>query len=340
MSNKSGKKKASKPSREQALASKRTPIRLRPREKWIDGAAAREAAKEHGSLMRSLLTLGAKHDILSYVLGMRALLVGLPDLAEAIERTDPSEQSDLVRTALEDRPRIEQALAEMGIPVSPLDSLTSPVGVGRAVAMKFGAELEQAHLYVLDTSAFFALVDVADRLTLDDTANLDWRGAGTENGFILFPETLYVQDEEDGIGNMVALSWSQGRSVKDPESLRAASWSQTYGDRTDEAWNAVLEAAEEQQVALPRLTYGGSAWALTPTGITPVDLMPSGMPLVDHQDGIIASSGDGTLLPCMALAAVNMMREGILVEKRAIKEHGVEVHSLTLADPEELVTRD
>lgn len=336
MSKKSGKKRTSKPTREQTLATKRTPIRLRPREKWIDGAAAREAAREHESLTRSLLTLGARHDILAYILGMRTLLVGLPDLADAIAATPPEQQSSLVRDALADRPRIERALAEMGVPVSPMDSLTTPVGVGRAVALQIGSELERAHLYVLDTSAFFALIDVADRLTLDDTANLDWRGTGMENGFLLFPETLYVQDDEDGIGNMVALSWAQGRSVKDPESLRAVSWSQTYGDDSNEAWNAVLEAAEEQQVALPRLTYGGSAWALTPTGTERVDLLPSGMPLVDHEDGVIASSGDGTLMPCMALAAVNMMRAGVLVESRVLKERGVEVHSLTLADPEDL----
>ena len=340
MSKKQGKKRNSKPTREQALAAKRTPLQLRPREKWIDTAAARDAAREHNSLTRALLTLGARHDILAYILGMRTLLIGLPDLADAIATTPPEEQSDLVRDALEDRPRIERALTEMGVPVSPVDSLTTPVGVGRAVALKIGAELEQTHIYVLDTSAFFALIDVADRLTLDDTANLDWRGTGTENGFILFPETLYVQDDEDGTGNMVALSWTQGRSVKDPESLRTVSWSQTYGDDSDDAWNAVLQAAEDQHIALPRLTYGGSAWALTPTGNAPVDLIPSGMPLVDHKDGIIASSGDGTLIPCMALAAVNMMREGIIVESRIITERGIEVHSMTLADPEDLPMGD
>lgn len=336
MSKKQGKKRPSKPTREQSLAAKRTPIRLRPREKWNDGAAAREAAREHESLTRSLLTLGARHDILAYILGMRTLLIGLPDLADSIAATPPEQQSALVRDALEDRPRIERALAEMGVPVSPMDTLTTPVGVGRAVALQMGAELERADIYVLDTSAFFALIDVADRLTLDEAANLDWRGTGMENGFLLFPETLYVQDDEDGIGNMIALSWAQGRSVKDPESLRAASWSQTYGDDSDEAWNAVLEAAEGQQVALPRLTYGGSSWALTPTGTAPVDLTPTGMPLVDHEDGVIASSGDGTLMPSLALAAVNMMRAGVLVESRVVKERGVEVHSLTLAEPEDL----
>lgn len=340
VSKKQGKKRNSKPTREQALAAKRTPIQLRPREKWIDNAAARDAAREHESLTRALLTPGARHDILAYILGMRTLLVGLPDLADAITNTSPEQQSDLVRDTLEDRPRIERALAEMGVPVSPVDSLTTPVGVGRAVALKIGSELEQAHIYVLDTSAFFALIDVADRLTLDDTANLDWRGTGMENGFLLFPETLYVQDDEDGTGNMLALSWAQGRSVKDAESLRTVSWSQTYGDDSDDAWKAVLEAAEDQQVALPRLTYGGSAWALTPTGTNPVDLIPSGMPLTDHEDGIIASSGDGTLIPCMALAAVNMMREGIIVEDRVITDRGVEVHSMTLANPKDLPTRD
>ena len=340
VSKKSGKKRTTKPTREQSLAAKRTPIRLRPREKWLDTAAAREAAREHESLTRSLLSLGTRHDILAYILGMRTLLVGLPDLADALPVTPPEQQSNLVRDALEDRPRVERALAEMGVPVSPTDSLATPVGVGRAVALKIGSELEQTPVYILDTSAFFALIDVADRLTLDDTANLDWRGTGIENGFILFPETLYVQDDEDGIGNMIALSWAQGRSVKDPESLRAVSWSQTYGDDSDDAWTSVLEAAEAQQVALPRLTYGGSAWALTPTGSDPVDLTPSGMPLVDHEDGVIASSGDGTLMPCMALAAVNMMREGVLVESQVFTERGVEVHSMTLADPEDLPARD
>lgn len=339
VSKKSGKKRTSKPTRDQALAAKRTPIKLRPREKWLDAAAARDAAREHESLTRSLLTLGVRHDILAYILGMRTLLIGLRDLAEAITTTPPEQQSALVRDALEDRERVERALTEMGVPVSPVDDLRTPVGVGRAVALQFGAELERAHLYVLDTSAFFALIDVADRLTLDDTANLDWRGTGMENGFILLPETLYVQDDEDGIGNMVALSWAQGRSVKDPESLRTTSWSQTYGDDSDDTWTSVLEAAEEQSVALPRLAYGGSAWALTPTGSDPVDLVPSGMPLVDHEDGVIASSGDGTLVPCMALAAVNMMREGVLVESRVFTERGTEVHSMTLADPARLPAR-
>lgn len=336
VSKKQGKKPPNKPSREQSLAAKRTPLRLRPREKWLDAAAARNAAREHESLTRSLLSPGAKHDILSYVLGMRTLLVGLPDLAEAIGSTTPAQQSELVRTALEDRPRIERALTEMGVPVSPMDGLLTPVGVGRAVALKLGAELEEAHVYILDTSAFFALLDVADRLTLDDTANLDWRGTGMENGFILFPETLYVEDHEDGIGNMIALSWAQGRSVRDPESLRAVSWSQTYGDDSDDAWKAVLEAAEDGNVALPRLTYGGSAWALTPTGTDTVNLLPSGMPLVDHEDGVIVSSGDGTLMPRIALAAVNMMQAGVLMEERVITERGVQVHSLTLADPKNL----
>lgn len=336
MSKKQGKKRPNKPSREQTLAAKRTPLRLRPREKWIDAAAARDAAREHESLTRSFLSPGAKHDILSYVLGMRTLLIGLPDLAEAIERTDPAQQSELVSKALQDRERIERALAEMGVPSSPVDDLRTPVGVGRAVTLKLGAELEQARIHVLDTSAFFALLDVADRLTLDDTANLDWRGTGMENGFILFPETLYVEDHEDGIGNMVALSWAQGRSVRDPESLRAVSWSQTYGDDSDEAWKAVLEAAEDQHIALPRLTYGGSAWALTPTGTDKVSLLPSGLPLVDHEDGVLVSSGEGTLMPCMALAAVNMIQAGVLVEERVINERGVQVHSLTLADPQDL----
>lgn len=333
-------KKSQKPTREQALAAKRTPIRLRPREKWLDTAAARDAAREHESLTRALLSLGARHDILSYVLGMRTLMVGLPDLAEALANTAPAQQSDLVRDALQDRERVEQSLAGKGVSVSPVDNISSPVGVGRAVAMQFGSELEQAKVYVLDTSAFFALLDVADRLTLDDTANLDWRGTGAENGFVLFPETLYVQDDEDGIGNMIAFSWAPGRSLKDAESLRAVSWSQTYGDDSDEDWTSVLDAAEDQQVALPRLTYGGMAWALTPTGTGDVDLMPTGMPLVDHEDGVLVSSGDGTLLPCMALAAVNMMREGVLTEARTISDRGVEVHSLTLADPEDLPTRD
>lgn len=333
---KQGKKKNQKPTREQSLAAKRTPIRLRPREKWLDTAAARDAAREHESLTRAFLSLGTRHDIIAYILGMRTLLVGLPDLAESIERTDPAQQAGLVRTALEDRPRIERSLAEMGVPTSPLDSLTTPVGVGRAVALKMGAELEQATVYTLDTSAFFALLDVTDRLTLDDAANLDWRGTGMEYGFLLFPETLYVQDDEDGTGNMIALSWAQGRSVKDPESLRAVSWSQTYGDDSDDDWKAVLEAADEQQVALPRLTYGGSAWALTPTGTDPIDLTPTGLPLVDHEDGTLISSGDGTLMPRLALAAVNMMKEGVLVEDRVITDRGVEVHSLTLADPEDI----
>lgn len=332
-------KKSQKPTREQALAAKRTPLRLRPREKWLDTAAARDAAREHESLTRALLTLGARHDILSYVLGMRTLMIGLPDLVEALATTAPAQQSNIVREALQDRERVELSLAGKGVSVSPMDNISSPVGVGRTVAMQFGSELEQAKVYVLDTSAFFALVDVADRITLDDAANLDWRGTGMENGFMLFPETLYVQDDEDGIGNMVAFSWAPGRSLKDAESLRAASWSQTYGDDSDEDWLSVLEAAEDQQVALPRLTYGGMAWALTPTGSDDVDLIPTGMPLVDHEDGVLVSSGEGTLLPCLALAAVNMMRAGVLIESRVIKERGVEVHSLTLADPRDVLAK-
>lgn len=338
VSKKSGKKRTSKPTREQALAAKRTPIRLRPREKWIDSAAARDAAREHESLTRSLLTLGARHDILAYILGMRTLLVGLPDLADAIAATPPEQQSTLVRNALEDRPRIERALAEMGVPVSPMDSLTTPVGVGRAVALQIGSELERAHLYVLDTSAFFALIDVADRLTLDDTANLDWRGTGMENGFLLFPETLYVQDDEDGIGNMIALSWSQTCSKNDAETLRVISWAQTYGDNPDEEWDTILEAAEQQQVALPRLTYGGFAQINHPTNVSPVELTPSGRPLVDYEDGVLAHSGNGALTPRMALTFVNMMHKGVLVESRIIRRRGTVVHSLTLANPEDVAS--
>lgn len=340
MTKKQRKKKAQKPTREQSLVAKRTPIRLRPREKWSDATAARDAAREHRSLTNSLLSLSARNDILSYVLGMRTLLVGLPDLAQSISQADPAEQSGIVRTALEDRERVENALAGMGVASSPVDNISTPVGVGRAVSMQIGSELEDAQVYVLDTSALFALIDVADRITLDDAANLDWRGTGIESAFVLFPETLYVQDDEDGLGSMVALSWTPGRSLREAESLRAVSWSQTYGDDSDADWNAVLEAAEEQGVALPRLTYGGSAWALTPTGNTEVDLMPSGMPLVDHEDGVLASSGDGTLMPSMALAAVNMMREGILVQSRSINVQGVEVRALTLADPETLPGTD
>lgn len=337
MSKKTGRKSKSKPSREKALAAKRTPIRLRPRQQWIEATAARDAAREHDSLTRSLLSIGGtRHDILSYVLGMRTLLIGLPDLAEELERTGTAQQSDVVRKALQDRERVETALAGMGVAVSPVDNISSPVGVGQAVAMQIGSELEHTQVYVLDTSAFFALLDVADRITLDDAARLDWRGTGTENGFLLFPETLYVQDDEDGIGDMVAFSWTPGRSLKDPESLRAVSWSQTYGGTPDEAWNAVLDAAENQGAALPRLTFGGTAWALTPREKGDVDLIPSGMPLTDHDDGVIVSSGDGTLLPCMALTAVNMMREGILTESRTITVQGKEVRSLTLADPDDL----
>lgn len=341
MTKKSGKKRPSKPtpeqtlaSKEQALAAKRTPLRLRPRGKWLDASAARDALREHESLTRALLSPGARRDILSYVLGMRTLMIGLPDLTEALQTAEPTQQAGIVREALQDRARVELALAGKGVSVSPLDNISTPVGVGSTVAMQFGSELEAATVYVLDPSAFYALLDVADRLTLDDCALLDWRGTGTENGLVLFPETLYVEDDEDDTGNMIALSWAPGRSLKHAESLRATSWSQTYGDASDADWNSVLEAAEREGVALPRLTYGGMAWALPPRGPGNVDLTPTGLPLVTYEDGVVVNSGEGTLLPRLALAIVNMMREGVLFEARTIEDRGVEARVLSLTAPD------
>lgn len=328
---KQGKKGNSKPNRDQALASKTTPIKLRPRNAWIAAAAARDAHREHQSLTQALLAPGARRDILSYVLGMRTLLTALPGLAQKIAATPYTHQSEVVRQELTNRERTSDILAAKGVPATAWDNLSTPTGVGSAVAFQLGSELDDAKVYALEPAAFHGLLDVVDRLTLTDAAHLDWRGTGTESGFMLFPETLHVADDEGNIGTMVALSWAPGRTHKHPETLRATTWSQSYGDTPDAEWDAVLEAAANQSVALPRLAYGGMAWALPPRAPGTVNLTPQGTPPTDYKDGAITSAADGALPPLLALATINMLHQGTLTTSHTIKTRTGAVHVLALA---------
>lgn len=336
MTTRKGNDRRKQANRQRSLTASRTPLPTRTPQQWDAALAAKEAAREHQAITHTLLTEGPAQDILAYVLGMRALMLGIPDLAAQLDQAAPSQQSELVREALKDRERVTKALEASGAIVSPVDAINTPVGAGRTVGYTVGSEVERSRLYVLDHAALCGVVDAAQHLTPATSASIHWEGTGLEHGFMVFPAPVYIHDGGEAVGSMRAVSWAPGRTETAPQALRTAAWSQTYGESLDPTWNAVLEQAEQQQVALPRLTYSGTAWVLPPEGTSEVTVTPVGSHLEPYEDGILVSSAGGTMIARLALVALHMIGSGVLAETHVFTEHGREVHSLTLASPEDV----